>query len=1089
MKFRDFLFEQKEKHAVMAFGRMNPITVGHEKLVNKVQEIAKKVGGSAHIVVSHSQDPKKNPLTSAQKLKHAKRAFPGVNVSASDASAPNFLAQASKLHKQGVTHFHMVGGSDRADEYKTLLNKYNNVKGPHGHFNFKHIEVHSAGDRDPDAEGVEGMSASKMREHASNGNFKEFRKGVPSKMTDAHAKEMFNHVRQGMGVNENVDEDFETLLVEGVHDKSIFKAVFLAGGPGSGKDYVLDNTLSGHGLTEINSDKALEFLMDKEGLDKTMPASEQEKRDLVRGRAKSMTELRQRLALLGRNGLIINGTGDDAEKIGRIKERLEEIGYDTSMVMVNTDDEVSKQRNIERGQRGGRTVPEEIRKQKWDAVQASRPEFAKMFGDRYMEFDNSEDLRQAPPEVVKAKKDEMLQLFKNIQQFVSEPPSSEAASLWVAHEMDVNDKLPIPKDGAEMTPHADSNAAQEARKMGLQYYGFGRYGKNGKVTHRSIHDKLVEVQKDEPEQPNIPVPGTSMKNIEGRTAHQIGDETIHVKRNKKKIDEEFEQLFEAIGQGGRDYEDVINTRLKKYGKARPDATTAGSSADAPDASFLHRNKEHNLEIKADKGAMFGQMELHHNGKEWDASEKSKKKYPETYNAVKKSGFFKTLNSQWKKPSGNYEKDLKMGNVYHEHPNADPIKAHYGKDRKTNYIQIGGGHGFYHTGNDVAKLGSPELHGKTQIRARMKPRGYDAQGNRTYGALAVMSLKGDVQKSHHDLDKNPVNEDLRRWFSKTDPEGGWKRINSKGEAIGPCAREPGEPKPKCMSNEKRRMLSKKERAAAVAAKRRHDPNPERKGEPINVSNFGKGKLSESYALSDSSAMNLLLLGTSVDEVNLYFNGENNTYDFAEEKKETKLLRDKSGKVRTFMLRRAAAKEAHTMNGTVMPYKNGYVIKLNEENENVSSTNQPIQEQKDRGISVASFRRVNQSGSRESGQLLSEGVTELTTGSEYAKGGIEITPTTTQETGSSSQSNKITLAKIRAKQKEIRKESIDKGIEPGLSMATSGENATRQAPKNKMVKKPLEEMQGDETTASIGDKKEDELKKVGINLQSFKSKRPI
>ena len=91
MRFSDFLQEQKEKHAVMAFGRMNPITVGHEKLVNKVQDIANKVGGSAHIVVSHSQDAKKNPLNSAQKLKHAKRAFPGVNVTSSDKEAPNFL--------------------------------------------------------------------------------------------------------------------------------------------------------------------------------------------------------------------------------------------------------------------------------------------------------------------------------------------------------------------------------------------------------------------------------------------------------------------------------------------------------------------------------------------------------------------------------------------------------------------------------------------------------------------------------------------------------------------------------------------------------------------------------------------------------------------------------------------------------------------------------------------------------------------------------------------------------------------------------------------------------------------------------------
>ena len=89
----------------------------------------------------------------------------------------------------------------------------------------------------------------------------------------------------------------------------------------------------------------------------------------------------------------------------------------------------------------------------------------------------------------------------------------------------------------------------------------------------------------------------------------------------------------------------------------------------------------------------------------------------------------------------------------------------------------------------------------------------------------------------------LQEDLRQWFDPKHPKGGWKRINSKGEAIGPCAREPGEAKPKCMSNEKRAKLSKKERASAVATKRKHDPNPERKGSPINVSNFGKGKISE------------------------------------------------------------------------------------------------------------------------------------------------------------------------------------------------------------------------------------------------------
>jgi hypothetical protein len=190
----------------------------------------------------------------------------------------------------------------------------------------------------------------------------------------------------------------------------------------------------------------------------------------------------------------------------------------------------------------------------------------------------------------------------------------------------------------------------------------------------------------------------------------------------------------------------------------------------------------------------------------------------------------------------------------------------------------------------------------------------------------------------------------------------------------------------------------------------------------------------------------------------------------------------------MLRRAAAKQAHTINGTVMPYKNGYVIKLNEENHNVSNTNQPIQVQENRGQTIASFRRLNESGTREERRILTEGVAELTTGSEYAKGGIETPTTGTQETGSS----KLTLAKIRSKQKEIRKESIDKGIEPGLSMASAGENSTRGGlTTTKLLKKPFErpikELTGDETTMSIGDKKEDELKKVGINLQSFKAKK--
>ncbi len=214
-------------------------------------------------------------------------------------------------------------------------------------------------------------------------------------------------------------------------------------------------------------------------------------------------------------------------------------------------------------------------------------------------------------------------------------------------------------------------------------------------------------------------------------------------------------LNEAVGQGGRDYEVKVNDKLKKHGKADPDSKTAGSSADAPDATFTHNGKKHALEIKADHKAMFGQIELKHDKeKGWDISERSKKKYPKTAESIYATGFIKKVNSTWKNPTGDYDEDLKMGNVYHNHHDAEPIKAHYGLDRKTNYIQIGGGHGFYHTGNDAAGLGSPELEGKTQLRARMKYRGTNKKtGKKSYGALVVMSLK-DAEKSHHDLDAEP-----------------------------------------------------------------------------------------------------------------------------------------------------------------------------------------------------------------------------------------------------------------------------------------------------------------------------------------------
>jgi len=158
--------------------------------------------------------------------------------------------------------------------------------------------------------------------------------------------------------------------------------------------------------------------------------------------------------------------------------------------------------------------------------------------------------------------------------------------------------------------------------------------------------------------------------------------------------------------------------------------------------------------------------------------------------------------------------------------------------------------------------SPELLGRYKTAAGAQASAADkagdyAKGNKRFSGIMKATRKqfdNDAKKinelknqdDNQELDSHITREDLRKWFSKTDPEGDWKRINSKGEVAGPCAREPGEPKPKCMSKEKRAELSKGERAAAVATKRKHDPVADRAGKggkPVNVSNYGKGKLSE------------------------------------------------------------------------------------------------------------------------------------------------------------------------------------------------------------------------------------------------------
>ena len=176
-------------------------------------------------------------------------------------------------------------------------------------------------------------------------------------------------------------------LQEGLYDPNIFKAFFLAGGPGSGKSFVAGKVISrGTGIKTVNSDDAFEHLLKKAGLSMKMPESETEPRDVARTRAKEITDAKKGNYLEGRLGLVIDGTGAKSDKLLRHKGHLEELGYDTYMVFVNTSLDVALERNAKRA----RSVPESIVVKSWKDVQANIGRFNNAFkGTNMIIVDNN----------------------------------------------------------------------------------------------------------------------------------------------------------------------------------------------------------------------------------------------------------------------------------------------------------------------------------------------------------------------------------------------------------------------------------------------------------------------------------------------------------------------------------------------------------------------------------------------------------------------------------------------------------------------------------------------------------------------------
>ena len=206
--YQQLLEELKSgKTVVMAFGRMNPPTSGHQILVEMVKKVAKQNKADHVIYLSKTQDKKKNPLTQEQKLYYANKMFPNTNFVGAGGVQRTFMEAATYLNKK-YSNLIMIGGSDRVKSFEDILTKYNGKD-----FNFDSIEVISAGERDPDADDVSGMSASKLRELASKGDFNNFKKGIPT-LLDNDIKKLMNDVRNGMGL----DSISESVCIDTIRD-------------------------------------------------------------------------------------------------------------------------------------------------------------------------------------------------------------------------------------------------------------------------------------------------------------------------------------------------------------------------------------------------------------------------------------------------------------------------------------------------------------------------------------------------------------------------------------------------------------------------------------------------------------------------------------------------------------------------------------------------------------------------------------------------------------------------------------------------------------------------------------------------------
>ena len=218
-------------------------------------------------------------------------------------------------------------------------------------------------------------------------------------------------------------------LQEGVYDPNIFKAFFLAGGPGSGKSYVVKRTTKMFGMRVVNSDDVFEKLVKTAGMNMDMrnyTKAQEKSRDELRDIAKRVTKAREKNYVKGRLGLIIDGTGKNYDKIEKQMRELQQLGYDSHMIFVNTSLDVALQRNEERP----RKLPENIVVSSWNSVQKNIGKFQNLFRQNFIIVDNNDP--NEPPHI---------EVFKRVRTLANKKVQNGIAKRWIANELEMKKRV------------------------------------------------------------------------------------------------------------------------------------------------------------------------------------------------------------------------------------------------------------------------------------------------------------------------------------------------------------------------------------------------------------------------------------------------------------------------------------------------------------------------------------------------------------------------------------------------------------------------------------------------------------------------